>query len=165
MNAAEVFGVEQKTRSDGSRLALLPRRRLWKKVSRQGRRRRRGRRRGRILSPARASVDFVSDIEAAHVVRDVRVEVQEGAARAGDDFGHSSYVIIVLVHEAGEDAEEWRLDAVAVEYVEVVPAALGRELLDVHAYARVGRALDQPGALDVRRVVADAVVDAARRLR
>lgn len=124
-----------------------------------------GLQRQRILSPARASVDFVSDIEAAHVVGDVRVEVQKGAARAGDDFGHPPNVIVVLVHEPGEDAEQGRLDAVPVEDVQVVPAAFRRELLDVHAYRRVGAALDQPRALYVRRVVADPVVDAARGLR
>lgn len=74
-------------------------------------------------------------------------------------------MIAVFVHQAGEHGQQRRLDAVTVVDVQMVPAAFRRELLHVHAYLGVRLALDQPGALDVRRVVAETVVDAPTPLR
>lgn len=110
--------------------------------------------------PARASVDFIRDVEAAHVVRDIGIEVQQRATGSRYYFRHAAYVIAVLVHQAGEDGQQRRLDAITVVNVKMVPTAFRRELLHVHPYLRVWAALDQPGAPHVRRVVAEAVVDA-----
>lgn len=110
-------------------------------------------------SPARAGVDLVTDIEAAHVVRDVRVEVKQRGSGARDHFRHAPYVVAIFVHQSGEDGNQRRLDAVTVVNVHVVPAAFCRELLHVHPYRGVWVALDQPGTLYVRRVVADTIVN------
>lgn len=111
-------------------------------------------------SPARTGIDFVRDVEAAHVVRDVGVKVQQRASRSRHYFRHAAYVILVLVHQPGEHGQQRRLDAVTVVDVQMVPAAFRRELLHVHAYLGVRLALDQPGALHVRGVIAKTVVDA-----
>lgn len=115
--------------------------------------------------PARAGVDLVSDIETAHVVSDIRVEVQQSASGPSDHFRHTAYVIAILVHQARKDGEQRCLDAVTVVDVQMIPAAFCSELLHVHPYSGIRAALDQPGTLHVRRVVADTVVDVARWLR
>lgn len=116
-------------------------------------------------SPARTRVDLIRNIEAAHVVRDIGVKVQQRATGSRYYFRHAAYVIAILVHQAGKDGQQRRLDAITVVDVQMVPAAFRRELLHVHPYLRVRAAFDQPGAPHVRRVVAEAVVDAADPLR
>lgn len=86
--------------------------------------------------------------------------MQQHAAGSRYYFRHAAYVIAVLVHQAGENGQQRRLNAVTVIDVQMVPAAFRRELLHVHTYLRV-RALDQPGALHVRRVITETVVNDA----
>jgi len=113
----------------------------------------------RCDSPARASVDFIGNIEAAHVVRNVRIKVQQRATGSRYYFRHATHVIAVSMHQAGKDGQQRRLDAVTVVDVQMVPAAFHGELLHVHPYLRVRAALDQPGAPHVRCVVAETVVN------
>lgn len=116
-------------------------------------------------TPAGAGVDLVTNVEAAHVVRDIRVEMKQRASGARDHFRNAAYVVTIFVHQSGEYGEQRRLDAVTVVDVHVIPAAFRRELFHVQSYGRIRRALDQPGTLHVRRVVPDTVVDVPRRLR
>jgi len=116
-------------------------------------------------SPARASVDFIRNVEAAHVVRDIGIKVQQRATGSRYYFRHAAYVVAVLVHQAGENGQQRRLDAITVVDVKMVPAAFRRELLHVHPYLRVRAALDQPGASHVCRVVAEAIMDAPNPIR
>lgn len=118
-----------------------------------------------VRSPARASVDFIRNVEAAHVVSDIGIKVQQRATGSRYYFRHAAYVIAVLVHQTGEDGQQRRLDAITVVDVQMVPAAFRRKLLHVHSYLHVWTALDQPGAPHVRRIVAEAVVDAPDPLR
>lgn len=70
-------------------------------------------------------------------------------------------MIAVFVHQPGEDGQQRRLDAVTVIDVQMIPAAFRRELLYVHTYLGVWTALNQPGTLHVRCVVAETVVNDA----
>ena len=54
-----------------------------------------------------------------------------------------------------------REDGVAVVDVEVVPRALGGEVLELEVHGGVDRPLQQPRALSVQRVVAHTVCDEA----
>lgn len=91
--------------------------------------------------------------------------MKQRASGLRDHFRHAAYVVAIFVHQSGEDSEQRRSDAVTVVDVHVIPAAFRGELLHVHPYRGVRAALDQPGTLDVRSVVADTVVDVSRRLR
>lgn len=84
-----------------------------------------------------ARVEPVGHVEAGHVVRVVAEEVDQRGAGARRHLRYAADAVAVLVHEAREDGEKWRLDAVAVVDVEVVPAALRRELLQVEGYGGV----------------------------
>lgn len=88
--------------------------------------------------------------------------MQKSVARARHDFRDAPDLVIVFVHEAGEDAEERCLHAVAIVNVQVVPTAFRCEFLDVHANrCCVWSSLDQPRALHVHRVIANAIENAA----
>lgn len=90
--------------------------------------------------------------------------MKQHAAGSRYYFWHAPYVIAIFVHQAGENGQQWRLDAITVVDIQMVPAAFRRELFHVHPYVGVRAALDQPGALHVRCVIAKTVVDAATPL-
>lgn len=52
----------------------------------------------RVSSPGRTGIDLVSDIKSAHVIGNVRIEVQQRAPGSSYYFGHAAYVIAVFVH-------------------------------------------------------------------
>lgn len=92
--------------------------------------------------PAGTSVDFVSDVEAAHVVRNVGVKVKKYATGTSYYFRYPTNVITVLVHETIEDAEQRRLDAISVIDVQMIPAAFRCKFLDMHTYRGIWIAFD-----------------------
>ena len=63
------------------------------------------------------------------------------------------------------DGQQVAVDAIAVVDVDVVPAALGGEVVHIQLDRAVVGAVDQPRALHVDRVVADPVRDDTLRLR
>lgn len=89
--------------------------------------------------------------------------MDECSAGARSDLRDPPDAVAAAVHETAEDGEQGRVDRVAVEHVQVVPAALGREVLQVQGDGGVGaRGVYQPAAFEADGVVARAVMNRAR---
>ena len=58
------------------------------------------------MALAGARVHREGDVEAGHVVGDVRVEVEEHRARRAHDLGDAGHGVAVAAHQAGEDGAE-----------------------------------------------------------
>jgi hypothetical protein len=107
-------------------------------------------------------VETVGHVEAGHVESVVAEEVHQSGAGRGHHFRYPTDAVVALVHETAEDGQQGGVDAVAVEDVQVIPAAFGGEFVQVEGDGGVG-GVDQPAAFHAQGVVAQAVVDRARR--
>lgn len=95
-----------------------------------------------VRIPAGTGIDLIANIETAHVISDIRVEVKERASGTRDHFRNTTYVVAIFVHQSREDGKQRRFDAVTVVNVHMIPTAFRCELLYVHPYRGVWAALD-----------------------